>query len=72
MSDIKGKRVSEGPSKRRFKTICVFGGSKLGKDREFVKAATELGTALAARKISLVYGGGSLGLKGCVATHWGK
>ena len=68
MSDTKGKKESEGPSRCRFKTICVFGGSKLGKDRELVKAATELGSALATRKISLVYGGGSLGLKGCVAS----
>ena len=33
-----------------------------------MKVATELGSALAARKISLVYRGGSLGLKGCVAS----
>ena len=66
MSEV--KKESEGTSRCRFKTICVFGGSNLGKDREFIKAASELGVVLAARKINLVYGGGSLGLKRCVAS----
>ena len=51
----------------RINTICVFGGSNLGKDGEFQHAASTLGKALAARKINLVYGGGIQGLKGCVA-----
>ena len=66
MSEV--KKESEGTSRCRFKTICVFGGSNFGKDREFMKAASEIGTVLAARKINFVYGGGSLGLKGCVAS----
>ena len=61
MSEV--KKESEGTLRCRFKTFCVFGGSNLGKDREFVKAASELGRVLAVRKINLVYGGGSLGLK---------
>ena len=61
MSEV--KKESEGTSRCRFKTICVFGGSNFGKDREFMKAASEIGTVLAARKINFVYGGGSLGLK---------
>ena len=48
----------------RINTICVFGGSNLGKDGEFQHAAYTLGKALAARKINLVYGGGIQGLKG--------
>ena len=34
----------------------------------FVEAANNLGKTLAARKIHLIYGGGSLGLMGCVST----
>ena len=34
----------------------------------FVEAANNLGKILAARKIHLIYGGGSLGLMGCVST----
>ena len=54
-------------SNRKFKTICVFGGTNFGKGKEYLKAAVELGKTLAARKINLVYGGGSLGLRGSVA-----
>ena len=51
----------------KFKTICVFGGTNFGKGKEYLKAAVELGKTLAARKIDLVYGGDSLGLRGYVA-----
>ena len=54
-------------SNRKFKIICVFGGTNFGKGKEYLKAAVELGKTLAARKINLVYGGGSLGLRGSVA-----
>ena len=36
---------------RRFKTICVFCGTNFGKDREYLKAAVELGKTLAAQKL---------------------
>ena len=49
------------------KTICVFCGSSHGKKAVFTEKAQELGTALAARKIRLVYGGGAVGLMGVVA-----
>ena len=49
-------------------TVCVFGGSELGKDESFRRAAYDLGKALATRKIDLVYGGGIRGLKGSVAS----
>ncbi|KAK2662104.1 hypothetical protein Ddye_000678 [Dipteronia dyeriana] len=55
------------PSTKRFTNICVFGGTNYGKYREFVEAATHLGKVLAERKIHLVYGGGNLGLIGCVS-----
>ena len=58
----------EGTSARRFQSICVFCGSRSGKDKEFVEAAHNLGKVLAERKINLIYGGGSLGLMGCVST----
>ena len=55
-------------SVRRIKSVCVFCGSNPGKDKEFVNIAHHLGRVLAEREIHLVYGGGSLGLMGCVAT----
>ena len=53
---------------RRIKSVCVFCGSNPGKDKEFVNIANHLGRVLAEREIHLVYGGGSLGLMGYVAT----
>ncbi|XVF31852.1 hypothetical protein REPUB_Repub17cG0029800 [Reevesia pubescens] len=58
----------EGTSVRQIKSVCVFCGSTLGNDEEFANIANNLGRVLAARKIHLVYGGGNLGLMGCVAT----
>ena len=55
------------PSSSKFKNICVFCSPKSGMSTQYSKAAAELGTALATRKIDLVYGGGSLGLRGSVA-----
>jgi uncharacterized protein (TIGR00730 family) len=47
--------------------ICVFCGSNRGTETVFQKAAVELGKLLAARRIGLVYGGGSVGLMGDLA-----
>ncbi|XVE92856.1 hypothetical protein REPUB_Repub01dG0139200 [Reevesia pubescens] len=58
----------EGTSVRQIKSVCVFCGSYPGKDEEFLKVANNLGRTLAERKIRLVYGGGNIGLMGCVAT----
>ncbi|XVF14745.1 hypothetical protein REPUB_Repub09cG0088100 [Reevesia pubescens] len=58
----------EGTSVRQIKSVCVFCGSNPGKDEEFVKIANNLGRVRAGRQIHLVYGVGSLGLMGCVAT----
>ncbi|XVF09627.1 hypothetical protein REPUB_Repub07fG0110300 [Reevesia pubescens] len=58
----------EGTSVRKIKSVCVFCGSHPGKDEEFLKVANSLGRTLAERKIRLVYGGGNIGLMGCIAT----
>jgi len=47
--------------------ICVFCGSSPGRRPAFAAAASELGARLAAERIGLVYGGGSVGLMGTVA-----
>src|SRR6202453_1538180 len=52
----------------KIKTVCVYCGSGPGTDPRFVEAATAFGKALAENGIRLVYGGGSLGLMGAVAT----
>lgn len=58
------------------KTVCVYCGSGPGTDPRFVESATALGKALAENGVGLVYGGGSIGLMGAVATavldHGGK
>src|SRR6185312_2676176 len=48
----------------KIRKICVYCGSGPGNDPAFVKAARELGEALAANNIGLVYGGGNVGLMG--------
>ncbi|XVF19884.1 hypothetical protein REPUB_Repub11eG0149500 [Reevesia pubescens] len=58
----------EGTSVRQIKSVCVFCGSYLGNDEEFLKVANNLGRTLAERKIRLVYGGENIGLMGYVAT----
>ncbi|MCC6675557.1 MAG: TIGR00730 family Rossman fold protein [Phycisphaerales bacterium] len=47
--------------------LCVFCGSASGARPAYREAARGLGRAMAERKISLVYGGGSRGLMGDVA-----
>ncbi|TPX55299.1 hypothetical protein PhCBS80983_g05439 [Powellomyces hirtus] len=51
----------------RLKAVCVFCGSSAGKNEAYVRAATELGTALVENGLELVYGGGNRGLMGAVA-----
>jgi uncharacterized protein (TIGR00730 family) len=50
------------------RTICVYCGSGPGADPAFVAAARGFGAALAKNGIGLVYGGGSVGLMGELAT----
>ncbi|HEV7467353.1 MAG TPA: TIGR00730 family Rossman fold protein [Candidatus Dormibacteraeota bacterium] len=48
-------------------TVCVFCGSYTGDRSEYRQAAVDLGEALVARGVRLVYGGGRIGLMGVVA-----
>ena len=47
--------------------VCVYCGSSPGKNPDFLRSARAMGTELANRKITLVYGGGRSGLMGEVA-----
>lgn len=49
------------------RTLCVYCGSGNGRNPAYTEAARQLGHAMAAAGIGLVYGGGSLGLMGEVA-----
>ena len=44
------------------KSLCLFCGSNVGTRASYARAAADLGRALAVRGITLVYGGGSVGL----------
>jgi uncharacterized protein (TIGR00730 family) len=48
--------------------VCVFCSSSNSVHPEFFKAATELGVEIARRNLTLIYGGGRLGLMGALAT----
>src|SRR5215472_15459374 len=52
----------------KIKTVCVYCGSGPGTNPRFVEAAKAFGKILAENGIRLVYGGGSIGLMGAVAT----
>ncbi|MDE2446082.1 MAG: TIGR00730 family Rossman fold protein [Alphaproteobacteria bacterium] len=47
--------------------LCVYCGSGPGRDPAYMKAADDLGVAMAQAGIGLVYGGGGMGLMGQVA-----
>ena len=49
------------------RSVCVFCGSRPGNDLAHAASAAELGTALAAAGLRLVYGAGDVGLMGAVA-----
>ena len=49
------------------KRVCVYCGSKTGNNSTYSVQAKELGYALAANQIGLVYGGGSVGLMNEIA-----
>ncbi|MEM1284831.1 MAG: TIGR00730 family Rossman fold protein [Pseudomonadota bacterium] len=48
-------------------SVCVYCGSRTGESPAYQEAAQQLGNALAANGLRLVYGGGSVGLMGIVA-----
>jgi uncharacterized protein (TIGR00730 family) len=49
------------------KSICVYCGSRFGKDPAFEQTAKDLGALLAKQNWRLVYGAGDVGLMGTVA-----
>ncbi|MCF6445412.1 TIGR00730 family Rossman fold protein [Nereida sp. MMG025] len=51
----------------RHLSICVYCGARDGTDPAYVAAATDLGTAIAAKGWRLVYGAGDVGLMGATA-----
>lgn len=50
------------------RSVCVYCGSRFGALPDYREAAAMLGTAIAEHGLSLVYGGGSVGLMGVTAT----
>ncbi|MDF2396499.1 MULTISPECIES: LOG family protein [Pseudomonas] len=48
-------------------SVCVFCGASTGTNPLYREAAQALGRAIAERKLTLVYGGGAVGLMGIVA-----
>ncbi|MEL7025571.1 MAG: TIGR00730 family Rossman fold protein [Pseudomonadota bacterium] len=48
-------------------SVAVFCGSRDGNSSDFLRAATELGEAIAEKNLRLVYGGSRTGLMGTVA-----
>jgi len=51
----------------RVKSICVYCGSGPGNDPDFLAEAITAGTTIAKAGLTLVYGGGKVGLMGAVA-----
>ena len=49
------------------KSICVYCGANAGVSPRYAEAAQALGRALVAQDLSLVYGGGNVGLMGIIA-----
>lgn len=53
---------------KNIKSICVYCGSRGGKEKTFQKLALEIGSLLAKNNIELIYGGGNVGLMGVLAS----
>ena len=56
-----------GPAPNTLRSVCVFCGSSDAADPAYLRAAGDLGRALAAAHLRLVYGGGGVGLMGAAA-----
>jgi uncharacterized protein (TIGR00730 family) len=54
-------------SSKKRTAICVYCGSRSGKDARFSEMALKVGLEMAAQDVNLVYGGGRVGLMGIVA-----
>ncbi len=48
-------------------SVCIFCGSRSGRDPAYLDAARAVGTLLGSSGVDLVYGGGKVGLMGAVA-----
>ena len=55
------------PHSGSLQSVCVFCGSSDAADPAYLRAAADLGRALAAADLRLVYGGGGVGLMGATA-----
>jgi uncharacterized protein (TIGR00730 family) len=55
------------PAANRLQSVCVFCGSSDAADPAYLRAAADLGRALAAADLRLIYGGGGVGLMGATA-----
>ncbi|MFP4003834.1 MAG: TIGR00730 family Rossman fold protein [Alphaproteobacteria bacterium] len=51
----------------RLKAVCVYCGSGRGDAPEFLEAARTMGRIMARNEVTVIYGGGRLGLMGAVA-----
>src|SRR6186713_1340664 len=49
------------------RSICVFCGSSPGNHPQYLQVARDTGRLIAQRQLTLVYGGGKVGLMGAVA-----
>ena len=49
------------------RSLCVYCGSKMGRDPAYAETAAKLGHLLGSNGVRLVYGGGAVGLMGVVA-----
>ncbi|MDR3441799.1 MAG: TIGR00730 family Rossman fold protein [Legionella sp.] len=50
------------------KSICVYLGANQGNNEQFIESVVLLGKEIAAKGLTLIYGGSSLGLMGLLAT----
>ncbi|MGR6431409.1 LOG family protein [Rhizobium sp. PAMB 3174] len=55
-------------NKPSIRSICVYCGSQPGRDPLYTEAARRLGRAMAENDIRLIYGGGTKGIMGAVAS----
>ncbi|MEZ6242267.1 MAG: TIGR00730 family Rossman fold protein [Phycisphaerales bacterium] len=54
-------------TKSTIKSVCVYCGSRVGARPEYAELAREMGREMARRGITLVFGGGRVGLMGIIA-----
>ena len=60
----KEEKERKKPLKHKFKSICIFNESNVGRKGAFIATTSEIGNVLASRKINFVYGGGIQDLSG--------